>query len=128
MSAAASCCVTGPNMAGKSTFLRYVAIATILAQVGLVRAGHVRAHRNRRPRLHPGGAQDDLAAGQSTFMVEMVETAQHPPPRHGQEPGDPGRGRAGDEHLRWRAVAQAVLEYIHGSATALPHAVRHALP
>src|SRR5208282_924249 len=67
--------VTGPNMAGKSTFLRQNALIAVLAQMG----GFVparRAHIGVVDRLFSRvGAADDLARGHSTFMVEMVETA-----------------------------------------------------
>jgi DNA mismatch repair protein MutS len=67
--------VTGPNMAGKSTFLRQNALITLLAQIG----AFVPASRARIgivDRLFSRvGAADDLARGRSTFMVEMVETA-----------------------------------------------------
>src|SRR5207244_2953380 len=66
--------VTGPNMAGKSTFLRQNALIAILAQMG----AYVPAHSARIgivDRLFSRvGAADDLARGRSTFMVEMVET------------------------------------------------------
>ena len=67
--------LTGPNMAGKSTFLRQNALITIMAQIGsYVPASH--AHIGVVDRLFSRvGAADDLARGQSTFMVEMVETA-----------------------------------------------------
>ncbi|MFN3230777.1 MAG: DNA mismatch repair protein MutS [Alphaproteobacteria bacterium] len=67
--------VTGPNMAGKSTFLRQNALIAVLAQAGIyVPAGS--AHIGAVDRLFSRvGASDDLARGQSTFMVEMVETA-----------------------------------------------------
>ena len=67
--------LTGPNMAGKSTFLRQNALIAILAQIGsFVPATH--AHIGIIDRLFSRvGAADDLARGQSTFMVEMVETA-----------------------------------------------------
>jgi DNA mismatch repair protein MutS len=67
--------LTGPNMAGKSTFLRQNALITILAQIGsYVPADH--AYIGVLDRLFSRvGAADDLARGQSTFMVEMVETA-----------------------------------------------------
>ncbi len=67
--------LTGPNMAGKSTYLRQVALITLLAQIG----SFVPARRARLgvvDRIFTRvGAQDDLATGQSTFMVEMTETA-----------------------------------------------------
>ncbi|WP_244627980.1 DNA mismatch repair protein MutS [Lentilitoribacter sp. Alg239-R112] len=67
--------LTGPNMGGKSTFLRQNALIAIMAQMGsYVPAGH--AHIGIVDRLFSRvGASDDLARGRSTFMVEMVETA-----------------------------------------------------
>jgi DNA mismatch repair protein MutS len=67
--------ITGPNMGGKSTFLRQNALMTIMAQMGsFVPAGS--AHIGVVDRLFSRvGASDDLARGRSTFMVEMVETA-----------------------------------------------------
>jgi DNA mismatch repair protein MutS len=67
--------VTGPNMAGKSTFLRQNALIAILAQMGSFVPAE-KAHIGVVDRLFSRvGAGDDLAAGRSTFMVEMVETA-----------------------------------------------------
>jgi DNA mismatch repair protein MutS len=67
--------VTGPNMAGKSTFLRQNALIAILAQMGSFVPAET-AHIGVVDRLFSRvGAGDDLAAGRSTFMVEMVETA-----------------------------------------------------
>ena len=67
--------LTGPNMAGKSTFLRQNALIAILAQMGSfvpVRSAHIGIVSQIFSRV---GASDDLASGRSTFMVEMVETA-----------------------------------------------------
>src|SRR6185503_8096852 len=67
--------LTGPNMAGKSTFLRQNALIAILAQMGSfvpARAAHIGTVDRLFSRV---GAADDLARGRSTFMVEMVETA-----------------------------------------------------
>jgi DNA mismatch repair protein MutS len=67
--------LTGPNMAGKSTFLRQNALIVILAQIGSFVPAE-RAHVGVVDRLFSRvGAADDLARGRSTFMVEMVETA-----------------------------------------------------
>jgi DNA mismatch repair protein MutS len=67
--------VTGPNMAGKSTFLRQNALIVVLAQMGSFVPAQ-RAHIGVVDRLFSRvGAADDLARGHSTFMVEMVETA-----------------------------------------------------
>jgi DNA mismatch repair protein MutS len=68
-------CVTGPNMGGKSTFLRQNALIAVLAQAGAfvpARAAHIGVVDRLFSRV---GAADDLASGRSTFMVEMVETA-----------------------------------------------------
>jgi len=67
--------LTGPNMAGKSTFLRQNALIAVLAQAGCfvpARAAHIGLVHQLFSRV---GASDDLARGRSTFMVEMVETA-----------------------------------------------------
>jgi DNA mismatch repair protein MutS len=67
--------ITGPNMAGKSTFLRQNALITILAQMGSFVPAEF-AHIGVVDRLFSRvGAADDLARGRSTFMVEMIETA-----------------------------------------------------
>ena len=67
--------ITGPNMAGKSTYLRQVALITLLAQMGsFVPAQHAQIGLVDRIFTRVG-ASDDLATGQSTFMVEMTETA-----------------------------------------------------
>ena len=67
--------VTGPNMAGKSTYLRQNALITLIAQMGSY-APAARVHIGVVDRLFSRvGAADDLARGRSTFMVEMVETA-----------------------------------------------------
>lgn len=67
--------ITGPNMAGKSTFIRQVALIVILAQVGSfvpAQKAHIGIVDQVLSRI---GANDDLSRGQSTFMVEMTETA-----------------------------------------------------
>ena len=67
--------LTGPNMAGKSTYLRQVALIVILAQIGSfvpAKSAHIGIIDKVFSRI---GASDDLARGQSTFMVEMTETA-----------------------------------------------------
>ena len=67
--------VTGPNMAGKSTFLRQNALIAVLAQIGSfvpARSAHIGVVDRLFSRV---GAADDLARGRSTFMVEMIETA-----------------------------------------------------
>lgn len=67
--------ITGPNMAGKSTYIRQIALLVILAQIGSFIPAK-RAHIGIVDKLFSRiGASDDLARGQSTFMVEMTETA-----------------------------------------------------
>lgn len=67
--------ITGPNMAGKSTYLRQVALIVILAQIGSFVPAR-RAHIGIMDKVYTRiGASDDLSRGQSTFMVEMTETA-----------------------------------------------------
>ena len=67
--------ITGPNMAGKSTYMRQVALITLMAQVGSfvpAKAAHIGVVDRIFTRI---GASDDLSAGQSTFMVEMTEVS-----------------------------------------------------
>lgn len=105
--------VTGPNMAGKSTFLRQNALIAILAQMGsLVPAK--RARIGIIDRLFSRvGAADDLARGRSTFMVEMVETAailNRATPRSLVILDEIGRGTATFDGL---SIAWACLEHLH---------------
>ncbi|HEX2840690.1 DNA mismatch repair protein MutS [Hyphomicrobium sp.] len=105
--------VTGPNMAGKSTYLRQNALIAILAQMGaFVPAGA--AHIGVVDRLFSRvGAADDLARGRSTFMVEMVETAailNQATPRSLVILDEIGRGTATFDGL---SIAWAAVEYLH---------------
>ena len=107
--------LTGPNMAGKSTFLRQTALAVILAQAGLpVPAAEARIGVVDRL-FSRVGASDDLARGRSTFMVEMTETAailNLAGPRSLVVVDEIGRGTATLDGL---AIAWAVLEALHSS-------------
>ena len=107
--------LTGPNMAGKSTFLRQTALAVILAQAGLPVAA-ASARIGIVDRLFSRvGAADDLARGRSTFMVEMTETASilnQAGPRSLVVVDEIGRGTATLDGL---AIAWAVLEAMHSS-------------
>ncbi len=107
--------LTGPNMAGKSSWLRQVALIVLLAQIG----SFVPAERARIglvDRIFTRiGAQDDIATGQSTFMVEMLETANilhHATRRSLVVLDEIGRGTSTYDGL---AIARAVVEYLHNT-------------
>ena len=104
--------ITGPNMAGKSTYMRQVALITLMAQVGsfvpagMAQIGVVDAIYTRV------GASDDLASGQSTFMVEMSEVADII--KHATKDSllildEIGRGTSTFDGM---SIARAVLEYV----------------
>jgi DNA mismatch repair protein MutS len=105
--------VTGPNMAGKSTFLRQNAVIVVLAQMGsFVPAKSARIGVVDRL-FSRVGAADDLARGRSTFMVEMVETAvilNQSGPRALVILDEIGRGTATFDGL---SIAWAVMEHLH---------------
>ncbi len=107
--------LTGPNMAGKSTFLRQNALIAVLAQGGLPVPAE-RADLGVVDRLFSRvGAADDLARGRSTFMVEMTETAailHQAGPRSLVVVDEIGRGTATLDGL---AIAWAVLEALHST-------------
>jgi DNA mismatch repair protein MutS len=105
--------LTGPNMAGKSTFLRQNALIAIMAQMGAyVPAAEARLGVVDRL-FSRVGAADDLARGRSTFMVEMVETAailNQAGPRALVILDEIGRGTATFDGL---SIAWAVVEHLH---------------
>ena len=103
--------ITGPNMAGKSTYMRQVALITLMAQMGSfvpARSAHIGIVDRVFTRI---GASDDLAAGASTFMVEMNEVAEllkNATPKSLLILDEIGRGTSTYDGM---AIARAVLEY-----------------
>lgn len=105
--------ITGPNMAGKSTYMRQVALITIMAQIG----SFVPATQATIPMVDRIftriGAADDLIGGQSTFMVEMADIqvmTEKATKRSLIIIDELGRGTSSSEGM---AIAQAVIEYVH---------------
>lgn len=112
--------LTGANMAGKSTYMRSVALICILAQIGcFVPARYARIGIVDRIFTRVG-ASDDLAGGQSTFMVEMLELANILNNATGKSLillDEIGRGTSTVDGY---SIARAVLEYLHGKGAAGP--------
>jgi DNA mismatch repair protein MutS len=110
--------ITGPNMAGKSTYMRQVALIVIMAQMGSY-VPAVRAQVGVVDRVFTRvGASDDLARGQSTFMVEMIEAAtilNCSTNRSLLILDEVGRGTSTFDGL---SIAWAVVEYIHAHSRA----------
>lgn len=112
--------LTGPNMAGKSTYMRQVAMLVILAQIGSF-VPATEAHIGLVDRIFTRiGAQDFLAKGQSTFMVEMTETANilhNVSARSLVLLDEIGRGTSTYDGM---SIAWAVIEYLHNHSDLRP--------
>lgn len=108
--------ITGPNMAGKSTYMRQVALMALMAQAGsFVPADYAKIGLTDRIFTRVG-ASDDLASGQSTFMVEMTEVAnilENATPKSLLILDEIGRGTSTYDGL---SIAWAVIEYINDRA------------
>ena len=110
--------ITGPNMSGKSTYMRQLALTVIMAQMGCfipAKSAELPVFDRIFTRI---GASDDLIAGQSTFMVEMMEAnqaLQQATPDSLILFDELGRGTATYDGM---ALAQAIIEYIHQNVQA----------
>ena len=82
--------ITGPNMGGKSTYMRQTALIVILAHIGCFVPASARVLGPLDRIFTRIGASDDLAGGRSTFMLEMTRDGENPEQRHRAQPGADG--------------------------------------
>ena len=113
--------ITGPNMSGKSTFMRQIALIAIMAQIGCfvpAKSAEIPIFDAIFTRI---GAADDIVSGQSTFMVEMMEVnnaLKYATNRSLILFDEIGRGTATFDGM---ALAQAIIEYVHEKLNAKPY-------
>ncbi len=120
--------ITGPNMSGKSTYMRQVALITLLAQIGSFVPAERATIRPLERIFTRVGASDDIAGGRSTFMIEMDELAtilREADERSLVLLDEVGRGTSTADGL---AIAQAITEHLHEEVGAMTLFATHHHP